>query len=54
MIPQTVSSQGVNGFTVVLIPECLTGAPRGGTQTTNVNDETVTEANFGNLGEDDQ
>lgn len=51
MIPDSVNSQGVNGFTVVIIPECLSGVIRSGTQTFNGVDETITVANFGNLGE---
>ena len=48
-IPDTITSQGLNSFTVVLIPECFTG-PRGDVQRFNGDAESMTVANFGNLG----
>ena len=49
-IPQAVSSQGLSAFSIVVIPECVSGVTRGGTQVYNDNDETVTMRNFGSLG----
>ena len=50
-IPDSVSSQGLNAYSVALIPECFSGAPRGGAQQFNGDPAAVTMADFGNLGE---
>jgi hypothetical protein len=50
-IPDTVSSQGLASFTIVLTPSCMNGLSRGMTQTYSSSDATITTANFGNLGE---
>ena len=50
-IPSSVSSQGINSFTVALIPQCVSGEQAGETQRYIGNDETVTMISFGNLRE---
>lgn len=49
-IPTTITSQGLTAFTIVVTPECLTGAQVGGTQRFNPRLESVTSVNIGNLG----
>ena len=49
-IPTTITSQGLSAFTIVVTPECLTGAQVGGTQRFNPRLESVTSVDIGNLG----
>ncbi len=50
MVPSSVTSQGINAFSIALVPQCINGDLAGPTQRVDISDvEARTMASFGNL-----